>query len=120
LFSTSCIFGCNLPSAEAAHLHIAWIIVVARTAEGYGDVCLLTLGHQLHVNELCSIIGVDTQQGKGKEVVHALERGYHCLLCAIEQGEELSPSRGDVSQRQRLQERPISLMATMSAPVRLP
>jgi hypothetical protein len=75
---------------------------------------LLTIGHQLHIDKLCSIIGVDSQHGKGKKVLHALKRSYHRLLCAIEQGQELGPSCGNVSQRQRIQERPISLMATMS------
>src|SRR5260370_6834993 len=46
-------------------LHIALIVTLARASASKSDVFLLTVGRQLHVNELSSIIRIDTQQRKG-------------------------------------------------------
>ena len=67
MFSTSCIFGCDLTSAETAHLHMALIVLDRRSPAHKGEVFLLTIRDQLLIEELRAAIGVNAQQGKREE-----------------------------------------------------
>jgi hypothetical protein len=51
-----------------------------------GDVFLFTVGRQFNIDELSSIVGVNAQEGKRKQVPCSFQCGNDGILTPIEQG----------------------------------
>src|SRR5216683_1561429 len=79
-------------------LNVALVITSLWTATRKGDLLLLTVSHQFHVNELGSIVGIDAQDGKREQLPGALEGSDDRILTAMEQGQAFCPSCSNIGQ----------------------
>ena len=91
LFSTSCIFGCDLTYAEAAHLHKTLVIFQIGASPRERQVFLLTIGDQRLIDEFPTVIGINPQNGKREECACALESSQDRLLAPMQEGETFRP-----------------------------
>ena len=118
LFSTSCIFGCNLRSAEAAHLHKALIVFQMRASPRERNLFLFTIGDQHFIDEFSTVIGINPQDRKREERACALEGSQHRLLAPVQKGKTFRPPGRHIGERQRVQVAALDVCATMSHQVR--
>ena len=118
MFSTSCIFGCDLPSAETAHLDKALISFLIGPPSGKGDLFLFTIGYHDLIDELSAVIGINPQNGKREELACPLEGSQHRLLAPMQEGEAFRPAGCYVGERQGIQVTALDVCATMGHKVR--
>jgi hypothetical protein len=114
LFSPSCIFRCDLPSAEAAHLHIALVPFLIRTSSRKRDLLTDTIRSNLFVYKLPAVIGIESQDGKWEARLGTLEGSQDRLSPTVEQGQTFRPPVGDIGQRDRVLATALQSPSTMS------
>jgi hypothetical protein len=113
LFWTSCIFGCDLPSAETAHLHKTLIIFQVWASPREGDVGLFTIGDHCLVEKFPTVIGIDAQDGKRKQQACLLKSGQYRFLTPVQYGQTFRPPGGYIGEGQGVQVPSLTISATM-------
>ena len=98
MFSTSCIFGCNLTCAEAAHFHKTLIVAAPRTPSGEGELFLFTKRQQLRIDKLGSVVRVDAQERKREQLLGSLESNNNGRLSSVEERKAFGPPGGNIGQ----------------------
>ena len=119
MFSTSCIFGCDLPSAETAHFYKALISFLIGSPSGKRDLLLFTIRDHDLIDELAAVIGINSQYGKREERACALESSQHRLPASMDERQAFRPSGRDIGERQRVQVATFDFGTTVGDQIRL-
>src|SRR5581483_8193682 len=69
----------------------ALIVLAGDATPGEADRMLLAVGHQLGVEELAAVVGVEATDREGEQALGAIEGGEDRVLGAIKQGQALGP-----------------------------
>jgi len=99
-------------------LHKALIVFQVRASPRERQVCLFAIADQHFIDELSSVVGIDSQNRKREERACALEGHQQRLLAAMHEGQTFRPAGCYVGERQREQVAVLDVGATMSYQVR--
>jgi hypothetical protein len=90
------------------------IVFLVGTTARKGDLLLLAISHQEVVDELRSVVGVQSQQRKQQACACLDNRHMHGMLAAIAQGQAFGPGRGDVGHGQAVEILAMGTFCTVS------
>ena len=90
----------------------AGVVLVADPPAGEGELLTRTVRQQFFVDELTAVVRVDAQYRKGKQPTRPLQRVHDAVLGSVQKRQALRPGRGDVGQREGVQECAFQAAAT--------
>jgi hypothetical protein len=89
------------------------IVLLVGTTARKGELLLLTIPEQQIVDELCAVVGVQSQQGKRQACAGLDNRCMHGVLAAITDGQAFCPGRSDVCHGQAIGVLAMGTLATV-------
>ena len=95
------------------------VIFVADPPAREGDLLTSAIRQQFLVDELTAVVRIDPEYGEGEQSPRLLERVHYAVLAAVEQRQALRPRRGDIGQRERVEERSVGRPTAVSNQVAL-
>src|SRR6266480_6121275 len=101
LFSHEAVITNHLPDNRSILLlHKTLVIFHLRTSSCEGQMFLFTIGHHDLIDELPSIIRINSQDRKREQAPCVLDRCQNCLLALIEERKTFGPPRCHIREGQ--------------------
>src|SRR5439155_11168663 len=82
----------------------AGVVLVANPPAGEGELLARAVRQQFFVDELTAVVRVDPQYGKREQPTRPLQCMHDAVLGSVQKRQALRPGRGDVGQREGVQE----------------
>jgi hypothetical protein len=99
-------------------LHKTLIIFQRRASSRERNLFLFTIGDDYLIDELATVVGIDSQDRKREERPRALDGCQNRHLSPVQQGQTFRPPGGYVGECQRVQVAALNVGATMGYKIR--